>query len=57
MTASQVALRNYSKEEEARGELRYMSFCNKGKIVGMKVLQIIRLTEKDLQKTSFCGKR
>ena len=33
----------------------YMRFCNKGKIVGTKDLQITRFT-KDLQKTSFYGK-
>ena len=51
-TASQVALRNHS--EEVRGELGYLSFCNKGKVVGTKSGQIIRFTKK--KKNSFYGK-
>ena len=34
-----------------------MSFCNKGKVVGTKGLQITRFIEKDLQKIFFYGKR
>ena len=36
--------------------LGYKSFCNKGKVVGTKGVQITRFTEKSLQKTVSMGR-
>lgn len=53
--ASQGTPRNGS--QEARGELGYRSFCNKGKVVGTKDLQVTGFRDKDFQKARFSGKR